>query len=79
MVRCLLNVELENTSAFFCMTTYFELRATHQQLARHDDLREETLSRMFVRPIASFGSNGMEVLFNVTDGGKTNTNNNLVC
>ena len=64
----------------------FETRQTHQAAERHDDLRDETLSHMFVRSCKGFpglkgifmdyGGN-MPVLCNVTDGGKTNKNNNI--
>ena len=72
-MRCL-NVDIPNTSALFCMQTFFELRATHQQGARHDDLREEVFAHIFSRQSPKLGVNGMTLLANVTDGGKTNKN-----
>ena len=68
------------------MQTAFETRQTHQAAERHDDLRDETLSHMFQRTCKGFpGNTGlcmsyngmMPVLCNVTDGGKTNKNNNI--
>lgn len=39
MVELCLHCEVPHTSPLFCMQILFELRATHQQAARHDDLR----------------------------------------
>ena len=40
VMRCLL-LEVPGTSPLFSLQTLFELRATHQQASRHDDLRAE--------------------------------------
>jgi hypothetical protein len=48
VIRCL-ELKIPHTSPMFCLQTYFELRATHQQAARHDDLREEVFAHMFTR------------------------------
>ena len=84
MASCLLDGELKDdsgagtTSVHFCLVTFFELCGTHQQLSRHDDLRDERLCHMFSRMIPSIGVCGTEGLFNVTQGGKTNVNGNIV-
>ena len=41
--------QVPNTSPLFNMQILFELRATHQQGARHDDLRDEVFAFMFAR------------------------------
>lgn len=73
VVRCL-NLAIPRTSGLFCLQTLFELRATHQQGARHDDLRTEVFAHMFSRRSPKLGAKGMTLLANVTDGGKTNQN-----
>ena len=59
------------------MQILFELRATHQQGARHDDLRDEVFAFMFARVSKTAGPSGMPLLANVTDGGKTNNNGRI--
>jgi len=69
--------QVPNTSPLFSLQILFELRATHQQGARHDDLRDEVFAFMFSRITKTVGSSGMPMLANVTDGGKTNQNGRI--
>ena len=46
--------------------------------ARHDDLRDEKLSSLFVRHTDVIGKYGTDILCNVSNGGKTNANGNIV-
>ena len=78
MVRVCLNVDVPGTSPLFCMQILFELRATHQQAARHDDLRGERFAHMFARCAEKVGPRGMPMLCNVTNGGKTNNNGRVM-
>lgn len=77
MVRRCLALEVPQTGPMFSLQTLFELRATHQQAARHDDLRAEMFAHMFTRRSEKVGPAGMPLLCNVTDGGKTNNNGRI--
>ena len=55
-----------------------QVRATHQMSSRHDDLRDERLSSHFVRNSPKLGKYGADILCNVSNGGKTNANGNIV-
>jgi hypothetical protein len=77
MVDMCLNCAVPHTTPLFCMQILFELRATHQQAARHDDLRGEVFAHMFARVSKTVGPSGMPMLCNVTDGGKTNNNGRI--
>lgn len=48
--RCLA-MEVPDTRGLLSMTTFFELRASHQQCARHDDLRDEKFCHMFTKEV----------------------------
>ena len=77
LCRACLAFELEERP-MVTMQTFFELRATHMMAARHDDLREETLNCMFVRDAPRIRRHGSVLVCNVTNGGKTNVNGNLI-
>lgn len=77
IVDALLNGEVDGLSPLMHYNTLFEIRASHQQFARHSDLRPERLSRMFTRILPSVGPDGLEVIFSVSDDGKTNVNGRL--
>lgn len=80
MVHALLDFDLHTEmSENMMLLTLFELRATHQRLARHDDLRQELLPREFTKVLQAIGPNGVECSVNVTDGGKTNPNGQFIC
>ena len=80
MVHALLDYDLAaEMTENDMLLTLFELRATHQRLARHDDLRQELLPREFTRVLQAVGPNGVECSVNVTDGGKTNPNGQYIC
>ena len=77
MVSCCLKVKVPSTSPLYALQCNVELRVTHQQGSRHDDLRSEKFAHMFARDNASIGQKGMPVLCNVRDGGKTNSNGRI--
>ena len=77
MVEVCLNCDVPGTSELFCMQILFELRATHQEGARHDDLRDEVFAHIFARFAKKLGPRGMWMRLNVTDGGKTNNNGRI--
>ena len=77
MIRLCLSHKIPLTTGFFCQQTLFEVRATHQMCARHDDLRAEVFSHMFSRVTRRVGAAGMPMLCCVIDGGKTNKNGNI--
>ena len=82
MCDYLLSMKLlqKERNALLTFQTYFELRATHQHFARHDHLRDEMLNMMLTRPTDRLGPTDfkMNIFMNISDGGKTNTNGNLV-
>ena len=67
------------TSGFFTLQAFYELRASHQLCARHDELREEKLCHMFTKLIKKAGPAGnMRIINNISRGGKTNKNGHVV-
>ena len=79
LVDTCLQLNISGTNGLFCCQALFELRASHQQCARHDDLRDEMLAHIFCRSTkaVAFGNRSMPMLCNVTDGGKTNQNGRI--
>ena len=77
MVELCWNLGVPGTSPVLNLQIGYELRATHQQAARHDDLRNEVFAHMFARFSRRVGPSGMPMLCNVTDGGKTNKNGRI--
>lgn len=67
-----------SASVLTMVITRLQVRATHQSAARHDDLRAERLSSLFVRDAPKIGMHGSSILCNVTNGGKTNANGNII-
>ena len=76
MVRCLLTADgTLFRQPMYSFSTLVELRVTHQQAIRHETLREESLAYLFVKRLKKV--NNLPALVDVTDGGKTNKNNNV--
>lgn len=81
--RMLWNLQLPNssgnglTTALLQHNTLVELRQTYTTQQRFNDLEREMFAHNFTRFREDIGPRGQTILCQVSDGGKTNKNNNL--
>lgn len=64
------------TSTLFQYNTLYELRLTHQTQQRFNDVAMDTAATSFTKHRADIGPFGQSFLCQLSDGGKTNKNNN---